>query len=174
MVLIEASKTGTLFHFNLFTMRKNFQQKLLIADRKDRKVNIPTVADYMTRQLITFRPDTHIIEVIESLLKHKITGAPVLNEENEVVGLIDDKDCLRLLFADCYYDSPVGNDTVEQYTTNVMKTISIHSDIVEAANLFLTTPYKRFLVMDDDNKLAGIICRCDILRAIRDMETHVV
>lgn len=149
---------------------KNFQQKLVDANQEDKHLKPPPpVSEYMVRKLITFRPDTPISEVIHSLLENRITGAPVLNEKNEVVGLIDDKDCLNVLFGGVYHNSPVSDDTVASYMSNVMKTISIHANILEVANTFLTTPYKRLLVMDDNGKLAGQISRRDILRAIKDM-----
>jgi CBS domain-containing protein len=148
---------------------KNFQQKSLEGYQVDRTLKAPPVTDYMVKKLFTFTPDTPISEVIDSLLANRITGAPVLNERKEVVGLIDDKDCLNVLFGGVYHNRPVGDDTVASYMSNVMKTISIHADILEVANTFLTTPYKRLLVMDDDGKLAGQISRRDILRAIKDM-----
>ena len=94
-----------------------------------------------------------------------------LNDKNEVVGLIDDKDCLNVLVGGAYYNRPPSDDTVASYMSNVMKTISIQANIVEVAHTFLTTPYKRLLVMDDDGKLAGQISRRDVLRAVKDLNT---
>lgn len=151
---------------------KNFQQKAVDELQIDRTITAPSITSYMVTDLFTFRPDTPITDVIDTLLENNITGAPVLNDLNEVVGLIDDKDCLNVLFGGVYHNSPVpvSDDTVAAYMSNVMKTITIHADIFEVANIFLTTPYKRLLVMDDNGKLAGQISRRDILRAIKDME----
>ena len=151
---------------------KNFQQKSLEQDQKNRQLNAPSVTDYMVRKLITFKPETQIKEVVESLLKNRITGAPVLNDNNEVVGLIDDKDCLNMLFGSAYYNHPVGKDVVSSYMSNTMKTISVNDNIVDATNIFLHSPYKRLLVLDDDGKLVGQISRRDILRAIKEMNTN--
>ncbi len=148
---------------------KNFQQKSIDGHQEDRSLKVPPVTDYMVKKLFTFKPDTPISQVIDSLLEHRITGAPVLNDRGEVVGLIDDKDCLNVLVADVYYNRPGSDDTVATYMSNVMKTISVHANIVDVAHTFLTTPYKRLLVMDDEGKLVGQISRRDILRAIKDM-----
>jgi predicted transcriptional regulator len=43
---------------------------------------------------------------------------------------------------------------------------------VDAANIFLSSYYKRLQVKDDNGKLVGQISRRDILRAIKDMNTH--
>ena len=106
------------------------------------------------------------------MLENRITGAPVLNDKNEVVGLIDDKDCLNVLVGSAYYNHPVGNDTVASYMSNEMKTISVHDDIVDVANIFLQTKFKRLLVKDDNGKLVGQISRRDILQAIKDLNMN--
>ena len=151
---------------------KNFQQNSLEYDRKDLTLTAPPITDYMVRDLITFKPDTEISVVINSLLENRITGAPVLNDKKEVVGLIDDKDCLNVLVSGAYYNQPVDKDTVASYMSNVMKTISVNSNIIDAANVFVHSKYKRLLVMDDDGKLVGQISRRDVLRAIKDLNTN--
>ncbi|MEZ4935129.1 MAG: CBS domain-containing protein [Saprospiraceae bacterium] len=151
---------------------KNFQQNSLENDRKDLTLTAPPITDYMVRDLITFKPDTEISVVIKSLLENRITGAPVLNDKKEVVGLIDDKDCLNVLVSGAYYNHPVGKDTVASYMSNVMKTIHVDSNIIDAADIFVHSKYKRLLVMDDHGKLVGQISRRDVLRAIKDMNTN--
>ncbi len=149
---------------------KNFQQKSIETDAKNRGLDAPPITDYMVKHLITFKPDTEISKVIDSLLKHKITGAPVLNEKGEVVGLIDDKDCLKVLVGGAYHNHPVAKDVVSNYMSDVMKSISIKADVLDAAEIFTSTVYKRLLVFDENGKLAGQISRRDILRAIKDMD----
>ncbi len=151
---------------------KNFQQKSTDTVKNDRQLHAASVADFMTRHLITFKEDVKIEDVIISLLENRITGAPVLNEHNEVVGMIDDKDCLNVLFGSAYYNYPVANDTIATYMTQVMKSISHNDSIVDAANIFLQSTYKRLLVMDDDGKLVGQISRRDILRAINELNAN--
>lgn len=147
---------------------KNFQQKEVVDSPVRQVAEKPLVSDYMTRKLITFTPDTQIMDVINTLLDNKITGAPVLNEKRDVVGLIDDKDCLKVLFSGAYHNLPVEDKTVSHYMSNVMRTISIEADIYEAASIFLNSKYKRLLVVDESGKLHGQISRRDILRAIHD------
>lgn len=151
---------------------KNFQTKPHDQVDKNRKLEAPSVTEYMTRDLITFKQESEINEVIESLLKNRISGAPVLNDKREVVGLIDDKDCLQVLFGNAYYNHPMGKETVASYMSNVMKSISINDNILDVANIFLHSPFKRLLVMDDDGRLVGQISRRDILRAIKDLNSN--
>lgn len=150
---------------------KNYQQKSVEPTDAKAAVKAPSVSDYMVRDLITFLPDTAIMDAIKTLLDNSIAGAPVLNNRKELVGLIDDKDCLRVLFDSSYHNQPVNQNTVSNYMTNVMKTITVHADIFEVADIFLSTKYKRLLVVDDQQRLVGQISRQDILRAINDIHT---
>lgn len=153
---------------------KNFQQKAVENLPSHQVADAPLVTDYMTKKLITFKPETAIMDVISTLLENRITGAPVLNDNKDVVGLIDDKDCLKVLFDSAYHNQPVDNSTVSNYMSNVMRTVSVHADIYEVAFIFLNSVYKRLLVVDDSGKLVGQISRRDILRAIHDFDAHAV
>ena len=154
---------------------KNYQQKSVESTDKKRAFKPAPVTDYMIRadKLITFQPETEIIEVVDTLLDNRITGAPVLNSKKEVVGLIDDKDCLKVLFDMAYHNQPVKDNTVAHYMTNVMKTISVDANIADVADTFLSTKYKRLLVVDEEGKLKGQISRRDILQAIHDFNAHI-
>ena len=153
---------------------KNFQNRHTEDWQSVSTLRVPSVTEYMTpiKKLITIKEDTPVMEVLHTLLDNRITGAPVMNDDGDVVGLIDDKDCLNILLSSAYYNHPLERDTVAEYMSNVMKEISIDYDMVRVANVFLTTPYKRLLVKDHKGKLAGQISRRDVLRAIRDMNSN--
>lgn len=149
---------------------KNFQNRMPDSGSPKSEVQAPMVSDYMTKDLITFKKDTDINDVIDSLLKNRISGAPVMNDRGEVEGLIDDKDCLNVIFGNVYNRLPAEPDTVSRYMSNIMKTISVNDTILDVAYIFSSSPYKRLLVMDENNKLVGQISRRDILRAIKEMK----
>ena len=60
--------------------------------KRDKNISKPMeqilVADYMTTKLITFKPEQQIYDVILTLTKYKISGGPVVNEKNELIGII--------------------------------------------------------------------------------------
>lgn len=150
---------------------KNFKPNLVRSGRqnsqKDSTKKYEPITNYMAKELITFRRETAITEVIETLLEKRISGAPVLDKNNEILGVIDDKDCLQVLVDSAYHNLPVSNRTVDVFMTDVFNTISIDADIVDAAVKFLKSTSKRFLVVDQERRLKGQISRRDILRAIR-------
>ena len=84
--------------------------------------------------------------------------------------MIDDKDCLHILVDSVYHNQPVHKHTVGDYMTDVMRKITEDADIVDAANIFLSTKFKRLIVTDKVGRLKGQISRRDILRAIKDMD----
>lgn len=127
------------------------------------------ITKYMATKLITFSARSELTEVIDLLLEHQISGAPVLNDKKEIVGVIDDKDCLQTLVDSVYHNVPIRKKQVKSYMTDVYKTISIDADIVDAASAFLNSNYKRLLVVDDNEKLMGQVSRRDILRAIKEV-----
>ncbi|HKK76893.1 MAG TPA: CBS domain-containing protein [Saprospiraceae bacterium] len=153
---------------------KNYKQKVIEPTNHNRDFTPPPVTKYMVprRDLITFQPDTEISDVVKTLLKHKITGAPVLDAKGALLGLIDDKDCIKVLMDAVYYNN-MQRMTVANYTTNVMKTISDKANVVEVANEFSRTIYKRLLVVNKEGELVGQISRQDILQAISDYSKNI-
>ncbi len=148
----------------------NFRPNLTKKDEKKGKMSNTSyepITKYMTTKLVTFTPETEIIEVIDNMLEHHFSGAPVLNNDKEIVGLISEKDCLRVLIDSAYHNQPICNQTVEKYMTPDPITISIESDILDVANLFLQTGVKRFPVVDDKGRLIGQVSRRDILTAVK-------
>lgn len=125
------------------------------------------ITNFMTTDLITFKADTEITEVIDTLLEKRISGAPVLNDKHEIIGVIDDKDCLHVLVDSVYHNLPIRKRQVVAYMTDVYKTISVDSDIVDVANEFLNSNFKRLLVVDQNGKLLGQVSRRDILKIIQ-------
>ena len=51
------------------------------------------VRDYMTGTLVTFHPDTDVLDAICELVNHGIAGAPVTNDHGELVGMLSELDC---------------------------------------------------------------------------------
>ena len=148
----------------------NFRPNLTKKDDKNGKSkhsSYESITKYMTTELVTFKPETEIIEVIDNMLEHHFSGAPVLNHDKELVGLISEKDCLRVLIDSAYHNQPISNQTVEKYMTPDPITVSVDSDILDVANLFLQTGVKRFPVVDDKGILIGQVSRRDILTAVK-------
>jgi len=51
-------------------------------------------ADIMTKKLITFTPDTQVLKAIDKLISYRISGAPVLDDNGNMIGMLSEIDCL--------------------------------------------------------------------------------
>ena len=122
------------------------------------------VSDYMTTDLITFRKNQNIYEVIELLMKHKISGGCVVNEKNELLGIISEGDCMKHVSDSQYYNMPMDDPTIEKRMTCNVKTIDGNMNVLDAAKKFIEFKYRRFPIVED-GKLVGQISQSDVLRA---------
>lgn len=146
----------------------NFQGK------RDKKISKPAeqilVSDYMTTKLVTFRPSQSIHDVISALIKYKISGAPVVNEKNELVGIISETDCIKHISESKYYNMPMDNShTVEKNMVSEVETIDKNMNIFDAANKFIGSGRRRFPVIEN-GKLIGQISQKDVLKAALKMK----
>ena len=123
------------------------------------------VRDYMSRSLVTLTPDMRIQDAIEYLLEHEYSGAAVIDSAGNLVGMLSNKDCLRIAFAASYHQDWPG--TVSEYMSSPVETVDADLDVVAAAELFVKGHYRRYPVLES-GVLVGQISRYDILRALRE------
>ena len=128
------------------------------------------VRDYMTSDLVTFTADMDLFRAIDRLLVNQISGAPVLDEHGNLVGLLSEGDCLKGILAGSYFEEVGG--TVASVMTVVVETIDADADIVKAAEHFIRMRRRRLPVIDE-GRLVGQISRRDILRAMQKYNEHV-
>jgi len=120
----------------------------------------------MSSRLITLDPTTPMLTAIGTLLRNNISGAPVLDPNGRLVGILSKKDCLRVAFRASYHQDLGG--TVAEYMSPDPETIDAEADILHAAERFLAGPYRR-LPVTADGQTVGVISRQDVLRALADL-----
>jgi len=123
------------------------------------------IKDYMATNLTTFTPDMEISEAIQFLNTHKISGAPVVDDRGNLAGILSEKDCLKVVLQSTYYEDWVGGK-VSEYMTAGVETVAETASVVDIADKFLKSPFKRYPVINEDGDLVGQISRSDILRAM--------
>jgi CBS domain-containing protein len=129
-----------------------------------------SIVKYMVQQhnLVTVRPDQSINEVINIMIEKRISGAPVLDENRKLVGIISERDCLRIIVDQAYHNLPHSEPKVADYMTRDVKTMSPANNVVEAATEFLNSPIRRMPVVEN-GVLIGQVSRIDILRAAKSI-----
>ena len=124
------------------------------------------VRDYMSTQLITFTAEMEVMRAINELVKHRISGAPVLGKDGKLVGMLSERDCLNVGLV-AAQDSCVAGP-VSQFMSTRVVSVDPDTNLNQLASMFLSNTFRRYPVVEDD-KLVGIISRSDVLRAINSL-----
>ena len=146
-----------------------------------------TAKEIMTTDVIVAKQDDSIADVANMLIAEKIGGLPVVDSENRVVGIISETDILKkekyieahlyinllqgLIFLDDLKKVEKDIKQVAAYKVGELMSkdiIKVHEDdkFDDVANVMIKKSINRVPVVDDDNKLKGIICRYDIIKAL--------
>ncbi len=125
----------------------------------------PIVADYMATDLVTLSPEMEINRATAILLEKHYSGAPVIDGAMKLVGVLSKKDCLRAALNASYHQEWGGS--VANYMSADVETLDADLDLVQAADRFLKSNYRRFPVMRE-GRLVGQISRADLLKAIAE------
>jgi len=126
-----------------------------------------SVADFMTKKLVTLTKDTNVIDAIKKLLDHKITCAPVLDPSGHLQGMFSEKDGMHVFLESVYNQSMSGK--VGDFMSKDIISVDAKSSIVDLAEKFLGTAVRSFPVFEE-TKLVGIISRTDVLKAMVSMK----
>ncbi|NKI25413.1 CBS domain-containing protein [Arenibacter sp. 6A1] len=129
------------------------------------------VADYMTKKLITFKPEQSILEVMELFAKHHISGGPVLDCKGELIGIISEADCMKQISESRYFNQPILDKNVERFMSTEIDTIPYDMTIFDAAGIFDKHKRRRLPVMQN-GILVGQISRKDIVIAALKLSGH--
>jgi CBS domain-containing protein len=123
------------------------------------------VSDYMATKLITFTPETSVVEAMGVLLDKRISGAPVVDSHGGLVGVLSEVDVLAVVIQDSYYNEDAG--IVADYMKSDIDTVDPDSDIYALAERFHQEHRRRYPVVKN-GRLVGQISRRDVLRAAWD------
>lgn len=143
--------------------------------------------EIMSRDVITVRKETTIREVAELLLTHRISGLPVVDEENRVVGIVSEGDLifqdkklhtpafLEILGGVIYLENPerLGRDLmkmtaarVSEIMTSKVYTVGEDTPLEEVATIMIEKRVNRTPVVDRAGRIAGIISRQDLIKSM--------
>ena len=152
-------------------------------------MNNKTAKDIMTTDVIVGKPDDSIENVATLLIKEKIGGLPVVDENNKVVGIISETDIMQketdiesprvlnffqgLIFLDDIKKleddmKKVAAYKVEDLMSKDIITVNENDSFDYVANVMIKKSINRVPVVDKENFLKGIICRYDIIKAMYD------
>lgn len=124
------------------------------------------VSDYMAANLITFKPEMEMRLAISYLVEKRISGAPVVDDHGNLVGVLSEQDCMKMALSAGYHDDLGG--LVQDYMSKTVSTIDADTSILKLAQLFIDSPYRRYPVLQN-GRLVGQVSRRDVLRALESI-----
>jgi CBS domain-containing protein len=154
-----------------------------------------TVSDLMTTSVVRVRRDTGFKEIVRLLADHDITAVPVVDSDDRPLGVVAETDLLHKQAGQLdptgllpvQHTQPADRDRIEATTAEgLMSSPAVTGrpqwTVAEAAHMMERHRVKRLLVVDDAERLVGIVSRADLLRvflrgdrAIRDeIAEHVL
>ena len=125
------------------------------------------VSRSMTRKVVTIRKDADLNEAREKMASNKIRHLPVVDEDNRLLGIVTDRD-IRSAMPSQAYNEEKGREAairVEEIMTADPITIPPTYTLQDALLLIQKTKVGAFPVVDEENKLTGIISIRDLVRA---------
>jgi len=139
------------------------------------------VKDIMTKKVITVNKNATVYELSKLIIKNKISGVPVVDDNYNLVGIATDADIiiqksdlpLPLSFSQAFlqkYESYVKSTKeylktkVDDIMTKQLKTVYEDDTITKAVNIIINNDINRIPVIDKNNRLKGIVARADIIK----------
>jgi CBS domain-containing protein len=127
--------------------------------------------DIMVTNLVTLTAETDALVAVHTLLQHRVSGAPVVDDDGNYLGIFSEKSAMRFVLDLAYERLPSSQVSVFMDITRE-RTIGEETDLLTIAETFLNTEYRRLPVLRG-TKLVGQISRRDLLKAtVNIIEVH--
>ncbi|MDG2385481.1 MAG: CBS domain-containing protein [Pirellulaceae bacterium] len=124
----------------------------------------PRVArDIMKSKIFTLSQDMDLHDAAKFLMRHKISGAPVVDEHATLEGILTEKDLMTALIDAVYENLP--STKVRSYMNVKPLTVAEDMGILSIVQIFQTKPFRRLPVVTE-GKLVGQISRRDVLESV--------
>ncbi|MCC6346936.1 MAG: CBS domain-containing protein [Nitrospirales bacterium] len=156
---------------------------IALRHARERLAQKVAVGEAMTRDVISIKGDADIHKVSSLLAQHRISGLPVVDEENRVIGVVTEadvlsmagigrghtfKDVIRHILGEPLPKHTVSACLVREVMTSPAITTTSDADIRDVATVLNEKRIKRLPVVDDRGTLIGVISRADVVRVMGD------
>lgn len=121
------------------------------------------VRDIMLTKPVMFTGDTDLLDAVCVLVNRRISGAPVVDERGNLIGLLTERDFLRAALVAGYHGERGG--CVGDYMSSDVQAVNADESLLDVATRFIETKRRRFPVIED-NRVVGVVVRRDVLRAV--------
>jgi CBS domain-containing protein len=123
------------------------------------------VRDFMANHYTTVSPEQSLATAVRTLLEYHQSAAPVVNAQQELVGLLSEADCMRTTLLEGYFNEGIA--LVKDQMTAATETVSPDEELSSVSEMFLKN-CRRMMPVVEAGVLVGIVSRRDILKALID------
>ncbi|MBD3675451.1 MAG: CBS domain-containing protein [Planctomycetaceae bacterium] len=127
----------------------------------------PTVSTFMKRRLFTLDQSADVMDGIGLLLRHRVSGAPVIDNDRNYLGIFSEKSCMDIMIG-AFYDQLPTCRVLAYLNTDPDRLIPASMKIWPAAGLFVSARFRRLVVLEQ-GRLIGLVARRDLLQASRSI-----
>lgn len=127
-----------------------------------------TARDCMSRKVNSVRPDDDVLTAIKVLIDNKISGAPVIDNIGNLMGILTEKDCMAVALSAGYHGEAAGK--VADYMSPEVTTVNIDTPVIEIAEHFAKRHFRRLPVLES-GRVVGVVSRRDVLWLL-DRRSH--
>lgn len=127
-------------------------------------MKLAKVKEYMTACEVTFDKDMNIALAVERMLATHQSGGPVVDKQLKVIGFLSEQDCLQKMIESSYTGE--SEDTVECIMQTDTLVLTVENSIMGLAEQMTMPKPKVYAVVDENEKLIGIISRREVLTAL--------
>lgn len=121
--------------------------------------------DYMLTNPVKVRAGDNMLDAMQVIIDNKISGVCVVDDEQNLVGILSELDCLRAVLSAIYNNSSIGN--VREYMASDNLVVAHpNEDIVDVAQDMLLKNKRRRPVVEDGKLIGQITCR-QLLNAVK-------
>ena len=126
-------------------------------------IETKTAKQAMSGSLVTLHPEMDVLQALRILVEERISGAPVIDQIGNLVGMLTERDCMRIALDAGYHSEDGGR--VERVMTRKVETADAHAPITEIAERFANRRFRRMPVVEQ-GRVIGVISRRDVLRCL--------
>jgi CBS domain-containing protein len=126
--------------------------------------------DAMQTSVHCLRSEDGLLGAVRMLVQKGFSGAPVVDAQMRVIGILSERDCLVSMSGAVFYAS--RPDTVGERMSRDVTVVHADDDIFRVTSEFVSHPYRRLPVVDEQGRLIGLITRRDLMRYLGRVLDH--
>lgn len=126
-----------------------------------------TARDIMTRYVVSVDPDAPVDEAIDLMLRHRVSGLPVVASCGQLLGVVTEYDIMGIVT-----DADTERSKVYHFMTRDPEVVEADTNVFDLAERFQGRSIRRYPVVEN-GQLVGIISRRELIRVVRQVRAAV-